>query len=141
MFSATASLSASTRPWLSITVARAPAASAMPCTACFRSLAESGAAETRNANIAVFCRKIAFNLLPQRPLPGVRNRNVQRQGGCGNDQRKDKNQLEENPILHFRASNLYPAPRTVRRYCGSSASFSIFSRMRRTYTSTERGVT
>ncbi len=58
MFSATASLSASTRPWLSITVARAPAASAMPFTACFRSPAESGTAETRNPNIAVFCSKL-----------------------------------------------------------------------------------
>lgn len=89
--------------------------------------------------------KIALNLGPQRRFPGVADHHVKNGGRSGDDDQKNGKQLEEDAVLqfllYFGTSNRYPAPRTVFRYRGFSGSGSIFSRMRRTYTSTDRGVT
>ena len=90
--------------------------------------------------------KIALDLRAQRSFPGVAQHHVKNSGRSGDDDQKDGEQLEEDAVLqfllyYFGASKRYPAPRTVFRYRGFSGSGSIFSRIRRTYTSTDRGVT
>src|SRR5882724_3053707 len=85
--------------------------------------------------------KKPFNITVDCILPGVPDADIQRERGSGYHRDKCAHGFQENAVSHFTASNLYPAPRTVLRYRGSSGSCSIFSRSRRMYTSTERGVT
>src|SRR5262249_36530334 len=82
-----------------------------------------------------------FDIAAQGTFPDVADANVERKRGCGNHCDKSSHGFQEDPVSHLVASNLYPAPRTVFKYLGSSGSRSIFSRRRRMYTSTERGVT
>src|SRR5579864_546526 len=82
-----------------------------------------------------------FNVIVYRVFPGVPDADIKRERGRGNYRDKRTHGFKENTVSHLDASNLYPAPRTVLRYLGSSGSCSIFSRSRRIYTSTERGVT
>src|ERR1700751_4695696 len=87
----------------------------------------------------------ALNLGAQRRLPRVAQHHVKNGGRSGDDNQEDREHFEEDAVLqfllYFGDSKRYPAPRTVFRYRGFSGSGSIFSRIRRTYTSTERGVT
>src|SRR4029077_14316290 len=85
--------------------------------------------------------KQPFNVIVHGVFPGVADADIKRERGCGDYYDKSRHGFEENAVPHFGASNLYPAPRTVLRYRGSSGFCSIFSRRRRMYTSTERGVT
>src|SRR5436309_838627 len=82
-----------------------------------------------------------LQLSPQRMVPLTADFEIENYRNRDNNEEKCAKQLEEDAALHFGASNLYPTPRTVRRKRGFSASCSIFSRMRRTYTSTDRSVT
>src|SRR5579864_8143311 len=82
-----------------------------------------------------------LNVVVHRVFPGVPDADVQRERGRGYYRDKRAHGFQEDAVSHLAASNLYPAPRTVLRYMGSSGSCSIFSRSRRIYTSTERGVT
>src|SRR5215472_7319950 len=83
----------------------------------------------------------SLNVGVQRVFPDVANCDVKGKRGGSNYRHKGRQGFQKNAVSHLAASNLYPAPRTVLRYRGSSGSRSIFSRSRRIYTSTERGVT
>src|SRR5579864_702135 len=85
--------------------------------------------------------KKLFDIVADCVFPGVPDADIKRERGRGNHRDERTHGFEENAVSHLDASNLYPAPRTVLRYIGSSGSCSIFSRRRRIYTSTERGVT
>src|SRR5262249_50028527 len=82
-----------------------------------------------------------FNVAPQRLFPGVADADIEYQRGYSNNRHEYRHSLEEDSVPHLAASNLYPVPRIVFRYLGSSGSGSIFSRSRLTYTSPDRGVT
>src|ERR1700761_6481171 len=90
--------------------------------------------------LGILCEN-TLNIRTQSVFPCVADTDIQRERGCGNHSHESPHCFQEDPVSHLAASNLYPAPRTVLRYLGSSGSRSIFSRNRRMYTSTERGVT